>query len=306
MFALLWALFGVLPRPLAATAPDAPAELSQQKIPADIRKEFEFLGYKFDDKADHILRPDGQALTQGQLADLFSPYDFKQAPVTDQERMQLLLAPCRFDDASAHILCLDAQTQAKSTMAKFSMIYMREQDRLQAGHGLLERLDLLLSGQAADKPVPADVVGKAKAMLAEGPADALPPSLVSAITAPGAKAGDARAQIEKAYTDSTRFFDGQTSLDDWLKAAQPVVPGVGGANQPAQFFDDTERKLGLALRDAAIAHFEGNPLGRELLNNFKDKNGKYDLPPFLLLNCCQSICIDTMLTYVQRLLLMIK
>jgi hypothetical protein len=281
-FILLWALAGLLP--LAAAAPDAPVELSQQKITADTRKEFELLGYKFDDKADHILRPDSQPLTEGQLADLVSPYDFHQQPVTDQERMQLLLAPCRFDEPSAHILCLDSKTQAKTPLPKLGMAYMRFQVRVQTGHSLLERLDLLLSGQPADKPVSPEVAAKAKAMLAEGPTDALSPTLVSALNAPGAKAGDLRSQVDKAYTDSTRFFDGQTKLYDRFKEALPVIPGYNERKTPPQFFDDNERKLGQALRESAQAHFAQNPLGQELLAHFKDKDGKISLPPFLLLN----------------------
>lgn len=279
-FALLWPLLGLLP---SAAAADVPFDFNKEAVASEPRKQLEFLGYKFDEKSGRIVGPDGKVLGVQALHNGLAPYDFHKKPLLDEERTQLLLGGCRPEEDSGHVICLDAQTAVKKAMTELDLAYMRKLGGLQERHAVLERLGAMLSKEPADQPLSAETAAKAQAILKASPAAQLPASLVAALNAPGAKSGALRAQVESAYADSTRFFDGQTGVDDFFKNSRPVTPGY---LQPpkSQFFDDDEKKLGLALRDSAQTYFAQSAPGRELLERFKDKDGKVQLPPFLILD----------------------
>ncbi|MBI3553065.1 MAG: hypothetical protein HY077_11170 [Elusimicrobia bacterium] len=283
VFALLWPLLAALPA-VSRAADGEPLDFKKTKVEGEARRQFEYLGYRFEEKTGRILGPDGTTLGLEKFKDLVSPYDFHKVPVPDEERSQLTIEGCRFDEESGHILILDDKTKAKVPLPKLTLEFFQKQSRLAAGHEILERMSLLLSQQPSDKPLPDEVKAQLKSMLERSPGAAVPEALVKAINAPGAAVPEARALVEKAYTDSTRFFDGQQTLGEHFKSAMPVLPGWNKPHKPAQFFDDNERRLGNALRASAQEHFARSPIGQELLDHFKDKHGKVKLPPFLVLD----------------------
>ena len=141
----------------------------------------------------------------------------------------------------------------------------------------LERLTQFLSEQNPDRPLHFNHWMKAKGMGAEGP-----PGLVGALQDPNQKAGELLSTARQAQLEGARVFDGKKSLPDWDKDTLPVKPDWGGASR-VPYAGDVERRLGSLLSASAETHLAKNPAGRELLDRFRGKDGKVELPAFLIL-----------------------
>ncbi len=256
------------------------ADLDFKKAPvlAEVRAQLEFVGWRFDDKSGRVLDTQSQPLSEERYAAYRQPCDFFRTEIPDGDRAALTYGGHRFEEETGHILA----PQTKKPLSRLDVEQYRKYMLLNNKHVILERLSHLLAAQDPAKPLSADARARVKA-LTDFEKAALPPALAKALESPRTLAGALKGQAERAYLDSTRFFDGQGTLSDKAKADLPVWAGGGDGRQKPNFFDDTEKRLGEALRDAVAAHLAKDPVGRDLLSHFKGKDGKPELPPFLIL-----------------------
>ncbi|MDD5629158.1 MAG: hypothetical protein PHU21_08835 [Elusimicrobia bacterium] len=278
--ALCLALFLGWPFHCAQAAPAAPPPSAQvQPLTDDERTGFKFLGLRIDDKTGQVFKADGAALTPAELARYRGPYDFHKEPLNDDEKDDLLYSGNRFDEDTGHILSV----ADKKPLTVLAIEVSRRNTLLGQKHAILERLSVVLSQQEPGKPLSPQAQAQVKALVDAYPG-ALPPSLVKTLTTPGLTASALNADALKAYEDSTRFFDGQTTLKDLVENALPVQAKPYSSYSDKVYFDDSEKRLGGMLRTAVQGELAKNPAGQELLDHFRNKKGEVELPNFLILN----------------------
>lgn len=243
----------------------------------ELRAQLEFVGWRFEDKTGRLLDAQDQALSEERYAAYGQPFDFFRAEVPDGDRAALTYTGHRFDEETGHVL----SPQTKKPLTVLDIEQYRKYMLLNNKHVILERLSHLLSAQDPGKPLPPEARAKIKA-LTDSEKAALPPALAKALESPQTLAGALKGQAERAYLDSTRFFDGQGTLSDKVRTNMPVWAGGSNGRQKPSFFDETEKKLGESLRAAVAAHLAKDPVGRELLSHLPE------LPPFLILKIDQN------------------
>ncbi len=206
-------------------------------------------------------------------------YDFRGKPLKAADRDSLLGMGYRFAEDTGAVL----SPETKKPISQREMAKIMEELLLGRRHNALERAHHLLSKKSgAGELSPADKRELDALMSTEG--DALPANFRKALENLERDFAGARGEAERAYADSTRYFDGQATLTDRLKASVPVQ--AGGWNEPkrpAVYFDETERKLGEALSADLAKFYAWTPAAAPVLDGFRDKNGKVVLPPVLVL-----------------------
>lgn len=227
-------------------------------VPAAERLQLEDAGYTVGDAS--ILGRDGKPLTDEQLAALREAVDWRKEKLTDEERSDLVLSGCRFEP-SAKILCLPD----KHALTKLELAGKRNGSR-ESRHDTLERVAALLEKQDPTAPLSPEAAGYIKRVDQAIPG-ALPPSIVQAAAAPKAITGDVTSGVESAYLESTKFFDGRAG-DDKREANAVALPADWTPKPPQEYFDDSEKKLGDALRSAAVEVLSRNPVGLEVVSAF--------------------------------------
>lgn len=207
------------------------------------------------------------------------PYDFRGKPLKAGDRDSLLGMGYRFVEESGAVL----SPETKKPISQKEMAKVLEELLLGRRHNALERAHHLLSKKSgAGELSPADKRELDALLNSEG--DALPANFRKALENLERDFSGARGEAERAYADSTRYFDGQATLSDRLKASLPVQ--AGGWNEPkrpAVYFDETERKLGETLSADLAKFYAWTPAAAPVLEAFRDKTGKVVLPPVLVL-----------------------
>jgi len=136
----------------------------------------------------------------------------------------------------------------------------------------LERLSLLL---AKDPLSPED---RAAAEALKGD---LPPDVAAALDARAGLA-DLRRATGEGLARVAAYFDGARTLDERRANALPVRAGPPGARAPLPYFDESERRLGDALRAAAARTLDADPFGRRIVARLNGRDGRPDLPPIVV------------------------
>lgn len=214
-----------------------------------------------------------------QTAEQDPPYDFRGRGLKAADRDALLGMGYRFVEESGAVLSPDT----KKPVSRGEMAKVLEELLLGRRHNALERAHHLLSKKSgAGDLSPADKRELDALLSSEG--DALPPAFKKALEGLDRNFSGARLEAERAYSDSTRYFDGQTTMADRLKNSLPVQ--AGGWNEPRRppvYFDETERKLGETLSADLAKYYAWTPVAAPILEGFRDKDGKVALPPILVL-----------------------
>lgn len=237
-------------------------------LPPEEKTQLEDAGYRLD--GDKVLGADGAPLTEKALAELRAPVDWRKEKLTDAERSNIVLAGCRFEP-SFRILCLPDKTP----MTRLQLSGRRNGSR-SSRHEALERVAALLDQQDPTAALSPETAGYIKRVEQAEPG-ALPQAVVQAAAAPKASVADLARDVESAYLESTKFFDGRTTSDQ--RSANAVALAADWTPRPPQaYFDDSEKKLGDALRAAAADVLSKNPVGREVVSSFPK-----GLPPLMVL-----------------------
>ena len=185
----------------------------------------------------------------------------------------------RFEEATGAVL----SPETKKPISERKMAEVLEELLLGRRHNALERAHHLLSKKSgAGQLSPADKRELDALLSTEG--DALPANFRKALENLDRDFAGARDSAERAYADSTRYFDGQATLSDRLKASLPVqAGGWNEPNRPAVYFNETERRLGETLSADLAEFYARTPAAAPVLEGFRDKTGKIVLPPVLVL-----------------------
>jgi hypothetical protein len=109
----------------------------------------------------------------------------------------------------------------------------------------------------------------------------LPDDVAKALAA-NASLESLRALADGDLSRIVAYFDGTRTAADRQAAAEPVRAGAPGPRAPLPYFDDSERRLGDALRADAAAVIGRDPYGRKVLARLNGADGKPDLPPVVV------------------------
>ena len=169
-------------------------------------------------------------------------------------------------------------------LSRFAFRVYREDLRLGYEKAALEHLKAGLAGLDAGAPVPAAIQEEAKALAQAGVR--LPPG-VAKVLADGGRVGALAASVDSAYASATRYFDGKLEWGALAKGALPPVPGVTAARPKPAVMGPEEQRLGRLFAAELERKFSLTPEGRELLDAFRDKEGKVRFPPILILKQTQ-------------------
>ena len=170
-------------------------------------------------------------------------FNFKTAPVDMKSKVEnahdaFILCGYRFDEDNGTIL----STGTKNPISYGEVNGFLTQISLSEKRYALERMKELLAQQDPNKPVAKEVLEELKALTGKHQKD-LPADFSKAIAeAQGLPAKILRTQVDQAYADSLRYWDGQMSFTERVGAALPVTPG--GWNEPGQkpaYLDDMEK-----------------------------------------------------------------
>ncbi len=189
----------------------------------------------------------------------------------EKRREVVIMLGHRFDESAGTIL--SSKTKAPLTLKEVEEI-LAEIDKAKT-FDVLERMSAILSKQDLSKPLSPSVLAQLET-LAGTQKNGIPPGLLKLLD--GTSKVSAKilvADVENAYMESTRYFDGQEV------AGKTSV--LGSHTSGPQYFDDAEKKLGLKLQAAVAAHLAKNPVGAELLKKFAGKDGKLALPAMMVL-----------------------
>ncbi len=261
---------------LASALPAAARASAPPPVAEDVRQALEDVGYAFDDKGAAVGR-DGKPLTQQALDAWLAPYDYRKEPLSEAEESDLVLDGCRLEESTSHIVCLPD----KKPLSRLGVQRRRGGARPQQSNAL-ERIGALLAKAAPGAPVGADVADEVRALEKAKPGS-VPPALRDELLAPkGLTTARAAADVQAAYLDSTRFFDGRSPLSALAERSVPL-PADWKPKFDVKFFDDGERRVSQLLQDAAVRRMEGNPVSAELLAHFRGADGKLSLPPIHVL-----------------------
>ncbi|MHB2025771.1 MAG: hypothetical protein ACYCPQ_03895 [Elusimicrobiota bacterium] len=276
----------VVPNPdtVAAHASSDKVNVKDAALSADVRQSLEFLCWKLDAKNGFMLSPNSRALTKGELEAFLSDYDPIINPITADERSALYLGPnCRFD--AHHVLCFSGQGLAHPLSNLDEAVFKRDMT-LQESKSLSERIESYLSSQPGDKPLSKSALSHIAALSNNMTGqEKLPRALAEEVRLDaGLSAGDLRGSFQRIARNLDLFFDGQTSVKD-LRAANQFPSIHTGEWQTAgqkPYLDSSESRVGRLCRKETIAVLSQNPVGREVLDHFKDKKGIVRLPSFLI------------------------
>lgn len=247
----------------------------------DWKQNLGLAGYTLDEKTSHMLDPQGKPLTEAQAAHLFTPFEAASETLGALEWVSLTLDGARLDEATCRLM-----RSTSTAVSHIEVILLSRMSRLQLEHAALESLRVQLRGLDPASPLPSGVLAKVQQV--QGAGVTLPEGVRKLLEGGTVKVGALASQVEKDYAASTRFWDGQKTLEAFKSGAEPVVPGKNEPARPGTYVGDVEAKLGKSFSADLLAHFGESPAGRDLLEHFKDKKGAVQLPDFMLLKLSQK------------------
>ena len=138
----------------------ADLDFKKAPVPAEVRAQLEFVGWRFDDKSGRVLDTQSQPLSEERYAAYGQPLDFFRSAVPDEDRAVLTYTGHRFDEGSGHVL----SPQTKKPLSVLDVEIFRRYMLLNNKHVILERLSHLLAAQDPAKPLSADARARVKAL----------------------------------------------------------------------------------------------------------------------------------------------
>jgi len=264
----------------AAVPVGGPAfDLRAAPIPAEERVWWELIGYRFDDAAGRLVDPAGVVVSQAHMEGLHRPFDAATERLDASVWQGFVYSGYRLDEKTCRLMGPDGKP-----LDTVTMLVWREASRRQQAHAAMETLLGKLQGLGPTVPVPEDIRKHMLALASAG--TTLPPRIKRLLERPATTVGQLRAPVQASYAESTRFFDGQRGLSDFVSAAIPGS-GPGVAARRKGIPDPDERKLGAALSAAFNAEMMKTAPGRELLSRFRGPKG-LSLPDVMVLKLTQS------------------
>lgn len=265
--------------PAAPPASGRPYDLAAHPVPAEHRAYWELIGYRFDDAAGRVLRPDGAVLTEAALAEEHRPFDASFERLEASLWMAFTLSGYRLDEATCRLMGPDGQPLNAFSMKVWAAMAARQQS-----HAALEALLAKLRGLDPAAPVPPEVRAAMLELAKAG--TRLPPEIKSLVERNSTTVAELRAPAAASYADSTRYFDGQRTLADTALAVVPAKEPAP-ASRRKEIADPAERALGRTLGAAFNAELAKTAPGRELLAKFRGPKGD-DVPDVMVLKLTQS------------------
>lgn len=256
-----------------------PYDLRAEPIPEKERVYWEMIGFRIDDAAGRLVDPAGVVVTRERMEALHKPFDAATERLDASLWQSFVYSGYRLDEKTCRLEGPDGKP-----LDAVSMLVWREANSRQQAHAAMETLLGKLQGLDPSAPVPEETRRHMLALASAG--TTLPPRIKRLLERPAATVGQLRAPAQASYAESTRFFDGQRELSDFVTAALPGS-GPGVAARRKGIPDPDERKLGAALSAAFNAEMMKSAPGRELLARFRGPKG-LDLPDVMVLKLTQS------------------
>ncbi|MDD5302525.1 MAG: hypothetical protein PHS14_05380 [Elusimicrobia bacterium] len=254
-------------------------DLRAEPIPDKERVYWEMIGYRIDDAGGRLIAPGGVVVTRAHMDALHKPFDAATERLDAGLWQAFVYSGYRLDETTCRLMGPDAKP-----LDRLTMVVWRETNRRQQAHAAMETLLGKLQGLDPALPVPYDVRAHMQALSSAG--TELPPNIRRLPARGATTVGELRAPAAASYAESTKFFDGQRELSDFVSAAIPGS-GPGVAARRKGIPDPDERKLGAALSAAFNAEMAKTAPGRELLARFRGPKGLV-LPDVMVLKLTQS------------------
>ena len=270
---------GAAPAPEPVPPGNPPFDLRASPVPPEHRMYWEMIGYRFDDAAGRLRDAEGAVVTRAEVEALTKPFDAATGRLDAGLWQAFVYSGYRLDETTCRLMGPDARPLDTLTMKVW-----RESVRRQQAHAAMETLLGKLQGLGPSVPVPEEIRGQMLALASAG--TVLPPRIMRLLERNTTTVGQLRAPAQASYAESTRFFDGQRELSDFVSAAVPGS-GPGAAARRRGIPDPHERKLGAALSAAFNAEMAKTEAGRELLARFRGPKGLV-LPDVMVLKLTQS------------------
>lgn len=257
-----------------------PFDLKKTHVDPAWRPTWENAGFKFDDGAGRILRPDGKPLPDGEYRRLSAPFDAAAEPMEPMLWIGLMTQGVRLDEKT----CLFHEAGNATAVSRLEIAGIIPDQAKSLEFAALANLRAALAALPGNRPIPADVAARLKAAHAAGMK--LPKTVLAAI-AKGAPARELLAGTDASYASLTRFFDAQRDNKSLAMGALPVVPGYNEPPRPRALVGPIEERLAAAMSKDLEARFATHEAGREMLERFRDKNGVVRLPVVRVLKLSQ-------------------
>lgn len=256
----------------------APFDLKAAPLAPEERELWEKLDYRVDEKAGRLLNPDGTPVPAAEVDRLRAPFDSAREEMDANLWTYLMTSGLRLDEKTCAV-----KDPAGNVLSRLALHLWEGNLKNSYRHSALEDLSAGLAKLKPGDAVPASL--RERAALLEKQGMGLPPAVKKALQE-AATVGDLSSVVDGAYARSTRLFD-QGGWYAPLAAAAPTIRGLNTAPLAPTYADDPERRLGAALNADIAAVLGEHPTGRELLERFKSKDGKLDLPAALVLKLSQ-------------------
>lgn len=256
-----------------------PLKASEAKIGTDTVKGLAMIGYELDLAADRLLGPGRKPVSEAAYRFLIAPTDLSRESVPVTLWMAFQAAGYRLEAT-----CQLVHPSSGPVLRAHLLVY-REQDRRGQSHLALETLKAELAGLPAGAPVPPAVIKKLRDM--EGAHTRLPDHIRALLFAGAPTVGAVSGPLDRAYLDSTRFFDGLRDAESFAISARPL--GSPGSMPPLTRapVSSHEAQLGATISSELRTIYEGTDAGREMLAHFRGADGRVNLPPVLVLKLTQ-------------------
>lgn len=257
-----------------------PFDLRRTPLNESWRGVWKDAGYRVDDAAGRILRPDGKPLLDGEYRRLEAPFDAAAEPVEAILWVGLMTQGVRLDEKT----CFFYEPDRAQPVTRLEMAAVKPNQDKSLELGGLENLRATLKGLPAGRPIPPDVAARLKAAHEAG--SKLPAKVLAALAA-GAPAGKVLSDTDAAYASLTRYFDAQRDGSSLARSAMPYVPGVNEPPKPRALVGSVEERLAAAMGKDLEARFASHEAGLEMLERFRGKDGVVHLPVVRVLKLSQ-------------------
>jgi hypothetical protein len=261
-------------------AASPPIKQSEAKVDTGTIKSLELIGYRLDAAADRFFDKDRKPLTVSRWEHLWGPADLSRESVPTTLWMGYQTAGYRLDEATCRLV-----HPSSGPVRRADLMVWREYDRRGQSHLALETLKAELAGLPPGTPIPPAVIQKLRDM--EGAQTRLPERVRALLFSGAPTVGAMKGALDRAYLDSTRFFDGLRDRESFAVSAR--VLGSPGSRPPVVRAPVSSREaaLGATISAELQAAYEGTDAGRELLAHFRGPDGRATLPPVLVLKLTQ-------------------
>lgn len=254
-----------------------PYDLRAAPLSAEERDSWEKLDYRVDEKAGRLLNPDGTPVPRAEVDRLRAPFDAAREEMDANLWTYLMTSGMRLDEKTCAV-----KDPSGYVFSRLNLHLWQANLKNSYSHAALEDLRTGLAKLAPGAAVPEAL--NERAALLEKQGLVLPPAVKRALEE--GKTAELSAAVDDAYAASTRLFD-QGGWRGTLTAASPALRGLTTAAPLPSYAGDPERRLGAALNADIAATLGAHPTGRRLLERFKGKDGKPDMPAVLVVKLSQ-------------------